>query len=457
MSTTKAQQAKDKGNNAFKNGDFPSAIGHYAQAILEDPTDWTFPLNRAAAYLKLGKNEDAERDCTTVLTLNTSNVKALFRRAQARRGLEKLAEAQNDLEQAIALDPSNQSVKSELSAIKDLLWKKSTSDVVHPMRRRIPIQIIEPSADTSIEEKTISTVKIKDPNSKSYSLSTPPTMNSATSSNPAAVSLETATVSFASSPTSPVAAETPTLSKAMTRPISPNPHSPQDSSKPNTSFQAAKRARNEKESNASRVGGGIFRASGKNTIFAPRSTTPNTNAALSSNDTDAQATVTNSVPTWGADVHLSTATTTLFEFTIGWNRLSESSVEERFRYIMRVAPSSYPSMIQNSLEPPLLIGMFRTFHEVLDIYSPSLTSLSMSADNLNVISLIASVLRAYLNVRRIRTVVMFLGRAERDMMRGVVEKAFRSGQSEEEGMQLQREGVEEEATKAREAWRSMLK
>jgi tetratricopeptide (TPR) repeat protein len=103
-----------QGNAAFKAGDYPAAIGLYTEAILTKPDDPTFPLNRAAAYLKLGKyvrfayrwwlvdvsqlgvyrNEDAERDCTTVVTLHASNVKGLFRRAQARTALNKLSDAQ---------------------------------------------------------------------------------------------------------------------------------------------------------------------------------------------------------------------------------------------------------------------------------------------------------------------------------------------------------------------------
>jgi len=46
---------KMQGNAAFKSGDYPAAIGHYTSAILADRNDYTFPLNRAAAYLKLGK------------------------------------------------------------------------------------------------------------------------------------------------------------------------------------------------------------------------------------------------------------------------------------------------------------------------------------------------------------------------------------------------------------------
>jgi Flp pilus assembly protein TadD len=44
-----------QGNAAFKAGDYVTAIGHYTTALATDGTDPTYPLNRAAAYLKLGK------------------------------------------------------------------------------------------------------------------------------------------------------------------------------------------------------------------------------------------------------------------------------------------------------------------------------------------------------------------------------------------------------------------
>ena len=44
-----------QGNEAFKSGDYAAAIGAYTSAMMADPKDATFPLNRAAAYLKLSK------------------------------------------------------------------------------------------------------------------------------------------------------------------------------------------------------------------------------------------------------------------------------------------------------------------------------------------------------------------------------------------------------------------
>ena len=44
-----------QGNAAFRAGKYPEAVGHYSAAIFSDSSDPTLPLNRAAAYLKLGK------------------------------------------------------------------------------------------------------------------------------------------------------------------------------------------------------------------------------------------------------------------------------------------------------------------------------------------------------------------------------------------------------------------
>ncbi|KAJ3834269.1 hypothetical protein F5878DRAFT_630971, partial [Lentinula raphanica] len=438
---SKAQAAKEKGNDAFKKGDYPSAIGHYTQAILEDSNDWTFPLNRAAAYLKLGKNEDAERDCIRVLTQNTTNVKALFRRAQARKALGKLTEAENDLKQAIALDPSNQSVKTELSVVKDTIWKRSASEVVHPMRRRVPIKIIEPSTDPSDGEKSASGVNSVKKSSKAVDLASSSTKTNSTSS------------SQASTTTTP--GESTTTESTTTESISPNSRPSPSPAEHEPSFQEAKRVRNEKQANSSRVGGGIFRASGNNTIFAPRS--PKNSNGSAHMEPEVQITKTHASPNWGSDIQLGTGTTTLFEFMKGWNRLSGSSVEERFRYIMAINPTSYPNMIQYSLEPPLLTGIFKTFREALDESrasaptSPSSSALSSTSSSSslsaysNIASRIASVLCACLSIRRIRTVVMFLSQAERTIMKGVVDEVFRSTRE-----------IGEDHEKDREVWMGML-
>ncbi|EEB93863.1 hypothetical protein MPER_07429, partial [Moniliophthora perniciosa FA553] len=230
----KAQIAKEKGNAAFKSGDFFTAIGHYSAAIIEDRKDPTFPLNRAAAYLKIGKNEDAERDCTTVLTLSPSNVKAIFRRGQARLGMGKLDEAKADFEAAAKIEPGNQAVKDELEKIRVLAQKKASKTTAQsfgssaapdPRRRRVPIQIVEESQGTpSVPQGT------------------------------------TASVVQESSPApAPVPAPAPSITSTTTESSTAAPTSPK-------TFQDAKRTLEDTKPSTP-VSGGIFRASGKKPLF----------------------------------------------------------------------------------------------------------------------------------------------------------------------------------------------
>ncbi|KZP23668.1 SET domain-containing protein [Athelia psychrophila] len=88
-----AEIEKEKGNDAFKTADFEAAHSHYTQAMLMDPLDYRFPLNRSIANLKLKRWKEAEEDATLALTLAPGEVKAYFRRSTARKELDDFAGA----------------------------------------------------------------------------------------------------------------------------------------------------------------------------------------------------------------------------------------------------------------------------------------------------------------------------------------------------------------------------
>ena len=62
----KAVEAKDRGNEAFKAGDFPKAVAEYSEAIKRDPDNPTYYANRAAARTKLMDCSSALEDCDKV-------------------------------------------------------------------------------------------------------------------------------------------------------------------------------------------------------------------------------------------------------------------------------------------------------------------------------------------------------------------------------------------------------
>ena len=55
LDPAKGLEAKERGNEKFKAGDFPAAITEYTEAVKRDPTNAVYYNNRAAAYMKLGK------------------------------------------------------------------------------------------------------------------------------------------------------------------------------------------------------------------------------------------------------------------------------------------------------------------------------------------------------------------------------------------------------------------
>ncbi|RVX04994.1 Peptidyl-prolyl cis-trans isomerase FKBP65 [Vitis vinifera] len=68
-------------------------------------------LNNAACKLKLGEYLEASKQCTKVLELDPSNIKALYRRSQSYLRISELEKAEADIRRALTIDPSNRDVK----------------------------------------------------------------------------------------------------------------------------------------------------------------------------------------------------------------------------------------------------------------------------------------------------------------------------------------------------------
>ncbi|KAI0306266.1 hypothetical protein B0F90DRAFT_1688488 [Multifurca ochricompacta] len=371
-----AKASKEKGNTAFKDGDYVAAIGHYTAAALADPSDPTFFLNRAAAYLKLSKNEDAERDCTTVINLsNDKNAKAFFRRAQARVALQKLPDAHNDLQRALRIEPRNESVKAELARVDELIlnWKGKAK------QRSAPIEITTPSLASSSSSSTTAlskrrrvpiTIVDDDDNDTSVPSTSRPSSKSPND--------------FLNPITAAAAATTTTTQK-------PKP----------ASFKEAKQARDEKT--LGRVGGGIFRMSGKDTSSRHASSPKDPTTTPSPQPAQAP-------PPPPSYVH----PRTLLEFTRTWNNIPASDTGARWTFLNIIPLNSFPALFGSSLDPTLLAS----FIPVLAAAASG--SLSPNADVVAVREFMCTLPR----VLRFRTIVQFLSKAEKIAAREVWEKVI---------------------------------
>jgi len=121
---------REEGNAFFKAGQFRRAAKRYKSALECVKSDHSFDadekkkgkdqqllclLNQAACAVKLGQWKEAVEHTTKALELDSSNPKALFRRAQAHIARGDLDLAQRDLNQALEKQPSDKEVRALLS------------------------------------------------------------------------------------------------------------------------------------------------------------------------------------------------------------------------------------------------------------------------------------------------------------------------------------------------------
>lgn len=85
-------------------------------------------LNIAACHLKLGDGAMAEKASNDALKLDMANVKALYRRAQAKRLNLDFEGAKADLLTAAKADPQNREVRKELDELKEAMKEQSRRD-----------------------------------------------------------------------------------------------------------------------------------------------------------------------------------------------------------------------------------------------------------------------------------------------------------------------------------------
>jgi tetratricopeptide (TPR) repeat protein len=119
------QSWKEKGNIAFKNGDWDEAYKCYTRAIKQTREDTAekavYYKNRAAVHLKKNEYREARDDCTAALDIVANDPKALFRRCQALEAMEKFEEAYRDAREIHTLHPGNKAIQPVLERLHQIV------------------------------------------------------------------------------------------------------------------------------------------------------------------------------------------------------------------------------------------------------------------------------------------------------------------------------------------------
>jgi len=109
-----AEEEKEKGNEAFKKGDFAAALKYYSEAIKRlDENEGRMELarvysNRAAAYTKVAEFDLGLKDCNTCLVLDPTFIKGYLRKGKILLVLKESSKALVCYEKALELDANNQ-------------------------------------------------------------------------------------------------------------------------------------------------------------------------------------------------------------------------------------------------------------------------------------------------------------------------------------------------------------
>ncbi|KAI3782845.1 hypothetical protein L2E82_12903 [Cichorium intybus] len=138
-----AGKKKEEGNMLFKAGKYLRASKRYEKAVKYIEYDTSFGeeekkqakvlkvscnLNNAACKLKMKDYKEAEKLCTKVLEMESRNVKALYRRAQAYINVTDLDLAEVDIKKALEIDPDNKDVKMEYRVLKEKMREYNKKD-----------------------------------------------------------------------------------------------------------------------------------------------------------------------------------------------------------------------------------------------------------------------------------------------------------------------------------------
>ncbi|CAL8247928.1 unnamed protein product [Lota lota] len=150
---------KQEGNEFVKKGQFQDALGKYTECLKLKPEECTVYTNRALCYLKVERFAEAKQDCDAALSLEPTNKKAFYRRALANKGLKDYLASSSDLQEVLQQDPGVQEAEKELEEVTALLCQSLASGATPSPptakpRKKVPITEVDGDQDRSTTDST---------------------------------------------------------------------------------------------------------------------------------------------------------------------------------------------------------------------------------------------------------------------------------------------------------------
>ncbi|XP_031724442.1 sperm-associated antigen 1 [Anarrhichthys ocellatus] len=142
---------KQEGNEFVKKGQYQDALGKYTECLKLKPEECAIYTNRALCYLKLERFAEAKQDCDAALRVEPTNKKAFYRRALANKGLKDYLACSSDLQEVLQQDPNVQEAEKELEEVTVLLRQSLANADASPAkpRKTVPITEVEGDEETA--------------------------------------------------------------------------------------------------------------------------------------------------------------------------------------------------------------------------------------------------------------------------------------------------------------------
>ncbi|CAM9169130.1 unnamed protein product [Ectocarpus sp. 12 AP-2014] len=103
----KALEAKERGNEQFRAGQWALAISEYEEAVKRDPTNAAYRNNLAAALTKIGDFNAAKATCEKALELDSKYVKAWAKKGDIEFFMKEYHKALDSYKMGLTVEPNN--------------------------------------------------------------------------------------------------------------------------------------------------------------------------------------------------------------------------------------------------------------------------------------------------------------------------------------------------------------
>lgn len=124
-----ADEEREKGNEFFKQQQYPEAVKHYTEALKRNPKDSRVYSNRAACYTKLGALPEGLKDAEKCIELDPSFTKGYTRKGAIQFFMKEYDKALETYQEGLKHDASNQELLDGVRRCVEQINKANRGDL----------------------------------------------------------------------------------------------------------------------------------------------------------------------------------------------------------------------------------------------------------------------------------------------------------------------------------------